>query len=62
MYDLLLTTDIHELSMKGIRMQLSDQNCRNQLNLILFFFHISPFVCLDSLSIKQKKRPTFQQS
>ena len=37
-YDLLLTPGIKELSMKEIRMQLSDQNCKSQLNLILFFF------------------------
>ena len=44
MYDLLLTSGIKELSMKEIRMQLSDQNCKSQLNLILFFFQVPPIV------------------
>ena len=34
--------------MKEIRMQLSDQNRKSQLNLILFFFQVPPFVRVDS--------------
>ena len=34
--------------MKEIRIQLSDQNSKSQLNLILSFFQIPPFVCVDS--------------
>ena len=48
--------------MKEIRMQLSDENCKSQLNLILFFFQVSPFVCVDSPYINQEKWLTFQQS
>ena len=29
--------------MKEIRMKLSDQNCKSQMNLIFFFFQVSPF-------------------
>ena len=46
-YDLLLTPGIKELSMKEITMHLSDQNYKSQLNLILFFFQVLPFVCVD---------------
>ena len=47
-YDLLSMPGIKELNMKKIRMQLSDQNCKSQLNLILFIFQVPPFVCVDS--------------
>ena len=46
-YDLLLTSDIKELSMKEITIHLSSQNYKSQLNLILFFFQVPPFVCVD---------------
>ena len=48
MYDLLLTPGSKELSMKEITMHLSDQNLKSQLNLILLFFQVSPFVFVDS--------------
>ena len=44
----MLPTGIKELSMKEIRMQLSDQNCKRQPNLILFFFQVPPFGRVDS--------------
>ena len=34
--------------MKEITMHLSDQNYKSQLNLILFFFQVPPFVRVDS--------------
>ena len=40
----------NEISMKEIRMKHSDQNCKSQLNLILFFFQVSLFACVDSPS------------
>ena len=33
--------------MKEIRMQLSDQNCKSQLDFILFFVQVPPFVRVD---------------
>ena len=47
-YDLLLMAGIKELSIKEIRVQLSNQNCKNQLNLVLFFFEVLPFVSIVS--------------
>ena len=47
-YDLLLTPGIKELSMKEITVPLSDRNYKSQLNLILFFFQVPPFVRVDS--------------
>ena len=47
-YDLSLMAGIKELSIKEIRMQLSNQNCKNQLNLVLFFFEVLPFVSIVS--------------
>ena len=47
-YDLLLPPGIKELSMKEIKMQPLDENCKSQLNLILFYFHVPPFVRVDS--------------
>ena len=41
--------------MKKITMHPSHQNYESQLNLILFFFQIPPFVCVDSRQIKQEK-------
>ena len=37
-------------------MQVSDQNCKNQLYLILFFFQVPPFASVDRPWIKQEKR------
>ena len=42
MYGLLLPLDIKEFSTKEIRIQLSDQNCQNQQNLIFYFLRIPP--------------------
>ena len=42
MYGLLLPIDIKGLSRKEITIQLFDQNCKSQLNLILYFFRIRP--------------------
>ena len=47
-YDLLLTLGIKELSMKDITMHLFNQNYKSQLNLIMFFFQVPPFVRVDS--------------
>ena len=38
MYALLLPLDITGLSAKEIKIQLFDQNCKSQLNLIFFYF------------------------
>ena len=35
---------VKEISMKEITMHLSKQNCKSQLNLILFFFQVPPFI------------------
>ena len=42
MYSLLLPLDIKGLSTAEIRIQLFDQNCNSQLNLIWYFFGIRP--------------------
>ena len=41
--------------MKETRMQPSDPNCKSQLNLILIFFQVPPFLQADSLQINQEK-------
>ena len=48
--------------MKKITMNLFDQNYKSQLNLILFFIQVPPFIYIDNPSIQQEKQRAFQKS
>ena len=47
--------------MKKITVNLLDQNYKSQLNLILFFIQVPPFIYVDSPSIQQEKQRAFQK-
>ena len=40
-------------------MQFSDQNYKSQLNLIMFFFQVPPFIRVDVLKLKKKDGERF---
>ena len=42
MHGLLLPPDINELSTTEISIQIFNQNCKSQLNLIFYFFQVPP--------------------
>ena len=46
--------------MKEIRMQLSDQNYKIELNLIFYFFQVSPFVFI-VLKLNKRNGKSFNE-